>query len=113
MLPYLTNSRSRPNREASASGFHPAFLPPDSSGDDTASPTASAANSDVFMPTLRRRVMADPFSPDQSDEIFSANPGGVFSPNFQAGPPDAAGHYEPNRSRSNFHYVAPDEVYKP
>src|SRR5216683_436842 len=114
MPPYLTNGRSRPNREASASGFHPAYLPPDSSGDDTASPADSAANSDVFMDTTPRKLLSGPYAPNGfQDEILTANPGGVFSPNFQAGPPDAAGHYESNRSRSNFHYATPDDAYKP
>lgn len=70
--------------------------------------------SNVFMPALRRGLMADPYAPeDSSDELLTANPGGVFSPNVQAAPPDEVGHYEPNRSRSNFHYTAPDDAYQP
>lgn len=71
--------------------------------------------SSAFMPSVRRRLTADdPFAPSvESEEIFSANPGGVFSPNVQAAPPDEAGHYESNRSRSNFHYATPNDTYKP
>lgn len=65
------------------------------------------------MPSLRRRL-SDPFSPNntgddlyggENEEILSANPGGVFSPNVQNKPADPAGHYESNRSRSNSPYA--------
>src|SRR5258708_38374223 len=96
MPPYPTNNRSRANREASASGFNAAYLPPDSSGDDTASPTASAANSDAFMPTLRRKSMADPYgldnSPSQDEIISSDNPGAanVYKPTLGGATPPAS-----------------------
>lgn len=52
---------------------------------------------DVFAPSLKTRANIN-----------------VFSPNVQSGEPDEAGHYEPARSRSNFHYTVGDnEVYKP
>src|SRR5882672_1742407 len=71
--------------------------------------------SNAFMPTLRRKLASDPYGVsdigshdllrDESDELLFANPGGVFSPNMQSGPTDEAGHYEPNRSRSNAPYA--------
>lgn len=65
---------------------------------------------DVFMPTLRKKLTGDPYGAtdlanNESDELISANPGGVFSPNVPSAPADEAGHYEPNRSRSNAPYV--------
>lgn len=65
--------------------------------------------SNAFMPMLRRKLTGDPYSSElyggESDEILSANPGGVFSPNVPSAPADEAGHYELNRSRSNAPYA--------
>lgn len=70
----------------------------------------STQRDDVFAPSLRRRAASDPYASNDmsvasdTDELFTANPGGVFSPNVQSMPADEAGHYETNRSRSNAPY---------
>lgn len=53
-----------------------------------------------------------------ADDVYSPSPKlranlSVFAPNVPDSMPDEAGHYEPNTSRSNFHYTVPDEAYRP
>src|SRR6266567_335658 len=52
-------------------------------------------NDDVYAPSLKLRANLD-----------------AFSPNIPMSMPDAAGHYESNTSRSNYHYAV-DAAYKP